>query len=252
MMVDINVDMGESFGRYVLGNDEEVMKYISSANVACGFHAGDPVVMRKTVRFAKKNNVEVGAHPGLPDLLGFGRRTMSVTPEELRDYMVYQVGALKAFVEAEGLKLQHVKPHGALYAMVERDESLAEAVIDAILEIDTELIFLTEYNTVAYKLAKEKGLKVIPEGFPDLKYDSEGHWVIEREKKPWNPEDVAKRALMIAKENKIETVDGKIIPLIAKTICLHGDSPNSVEIAKTVKNYLLENDVKIIPLKEII
>ncbi|MHC1585970.1 MAG: LamB/YcsF family protein [Candidatus Hecatellaceae archaeon] len=252
LKVDFNADMGESFGRYVLGNDEGLMKYITSANVACGFHAGDPSVMRRTVRLAKQYNVAVGAHPALPDLLGFGRREMKISPEELRDYLVYQVGALKAFAEAEGLKLQHVKPHGALYAMVERDESLAEAAVEAMLEVDGELIFVTEYGTAAYQVAKRKGAKVICEGFADLKYGPDGRWIIERKKEPWKPETVAQRALSMVKEGKIQAVDGSIINIKAETICIHGDAPNAVEIAEAVRRTLEAEGIEVVPMREIV
>jgi len=251
-VIDINCDMGESFGRYILGNDETMMEFITSANVACGFHAGDPVVMRRTVRYAKKYGVQVGAHPGLPDLLGFGRREMKVSPEEVRDYLLYQISALKGVLEAEGLKLQHVKPHGALYTMVEKDEALAEAVLEAIQEVDPELIFVTEANKLSYDFAKKKGVRVAADGFPDLKYDSEGNIVIERKKEPWNPETVAKRAIMMVKEGKIETVDGKVISIKVDTICIHGDAVNAVDIAKAVKEALLNEGLSLKPLGEIV
>lgn len=252
--IDINVDMGESFGRYKLGNDEEVMKYITSTNIACGFHAGDPTVMRATVRLAKKYNVAVGGHPGLPDLLGFGRREIKVTPEELRDYIVYQLGALKAFVEAEGLKLQHIKPHGALYAMVERDEALAEAIIDAVLDVDPELIFITESEekSKAHIIAKKKGVKVARDAMIDLKYDPQGNWIIERTKKALDPNVVAERALMVVKEGKITAIDGSLIKMEAETLTLHGDSPNAPEVAKTVRKRLEEEGIEVVPLREVL
>lgn len=250
--VDFNADMGESFGRYTIGNDEALMKYITSANIACGFHAGDPTVMRRTVKLAKENNVAVGAHPALPDLMGFGRREMKISPEELRDYLVYQVGALKAFAEAEGLKLQHVKPHGALYAMVERDEALAEAAIEAMLDVDGELIFVTEYGTAAYQVAQRKGAKVICEGFADLKYGPDGRWIIERKKELWQPEVVAQRAVMMVKEGRIQAIDGSYINIKAETICIHGDAPNAVEVAEAVRKALEREGIELAPMREIV
>jgi UPF0271 protein len=251
-IVDINVDTGEGYGRYRLGNDEEVVKYVSSANIATGFHGGDPVVMWTTVKYAKKYGVAVGAHPAFQDLRGFGRRVIKMEPEELKSDLLYQLGALDAFLKAEGMKMQHVKPHGALYMVVENDETYAEAVVEAILLYNPDLIFFTEYGTVAWKKAKDAGLRVVAEAFPDLQYNSEGRWIIERVKKPMNPATVAKRALDIVKNGMIETVDGKSIKIVADTICLHSDSPNAPEVAKTVREELEKNGVNVLPVGKIL
>lgn len=249
--IDINCDMGESFGRYALGNDESVMAYISSSNIACGYHAGDPTVMRATVKLAKRYGVGVGAHPGLPDMLGFGRREMKVTAEELRDYLLYQAGALRAFTIAEGVKMQHVKPHGVLYQMVERDEALAEATVVAVQELDPELILLTEYGTKTYDMAVKKGLRVVAEAFADLNYGDDGRWIVERRKQAWDPKLVAARALSLATSGRIETVGGKLIEIKADSFCIHGDAPNAPEVAMTLRKTLEQEGIEIVPLAEL-
>ncbi|MDW8084472.1 MAG: 5-oxoprolinase subunit PxpA [Candidatus Caldarchaeum sp.] len=252
IMIDINVDTGEGYGRYRLGNDEEVIKYVTSANIATGFHGGDPVVMWNTVRYAKKYGVAVGAHPAFQDLRGFGRRVIKMDPEELKADVIYQLGALDAFLRAEGLQMQHVKPHGALYMVVEQDEAYAEAVVEAVRNYNPELIFFTEYETVAWKKARKAGLRTVAEAFPDLQYDSSGRWIIERVKKPMDPETVAKRALNMAKNGVVETIDGKTIKITAHTLCIHSDSPNAPEVAKTVRNELERNGIELAPAKRIL
>ncbi|MEM2041588.1 MAG: 5-oxoprolinase subunit PxpA [Nitrososphaerota archaeon] len=246
--IDINVDIGEGYGRYRLGNDEEVIRYVSSANVATGFHGGDPVVMWNTVRYAKKYGVAVGAHPAFQDLRGFGRRVIKMEPDELKADIIYQLGALDAFLRTEGLKMQHVKPHGALYMVVEHDEAYAEAVIDAVRSYNPELIFFTEYGTVAWKKARDAGLRTVSEAFPDLQYNSEGRWIMERVKKPMDPATVARRAVNIAMNGTVETVDGKTIKIVAQTLCLHSDSPNAPEVAKVVRAELERNGIEVVPI----
>jgi 5-oxoprolinase (ATP-hydrolysing) subunit A len=236
--MDLNVDMGESFGRYKLGNDEEVMKYITSANVACGFHAGDPLVMRETVQLAKKYDVAVGAHTGLQDLRGFGRRRMEITPDELQSDTLYQLGALGAMLRANGMKMQHVKPHGILYRMVSDDTRYAEAFLDAVTLFDRELFIMIPRDTLIWKRGKELGLKMAAEILIDLSYDDEGNWVLERTKKARSPEEVAERAIMVAKDKEIATISGNRISAEADTICCHGDSPNAAVVVKTVRKRL--------------
>ncbi|MEM1944046.1 MAG: 5-oxoprolinase subunit PxpA [Nitrososphaerota archaeon] len=249
--IDINVDTGEGFGRYRLGNDEEVIKHVTSANVATGFHGGDPVVMWDTVRYAKKYGVAVGAHPAFQDLRGFGRRVIKMEPEELKADILYQIGALDAFLRAEGMRMQHVKPHGALYMVAEHDEAYAEAIVEAIRSYNPELIFFTEYGTVAWKKARSAGLRTVAEAFPDLQYDSEGRWIIERVKKPADPETVARRAVSIAKNGTVETVDGRVIKIVAQTLCIHSDTPNAPEVARTVRSELERNGVEVVPVGKI-
>lgn len=233
--MDLNVDMGESFGRYKLGNDEEVMPFITSANVACGFHAGDSLVMQETVRLAQKYDVAVGAHTGLPDLRGFGRRRMEVTPEELKCDTLYQLGALEAVLRVNRMRMQHVKPHGILYRMVSDDPRYAEAFLEAVALFDRELFIMIPRNTLIWTRGHEMGLKMAAEILIDLSYDDDGNWVLERTKKARSPEEVAERAVMVAKDKVITTISGRQIPAEADTICCHGDSPNAAEVVRTVK-----------------
>lgn len=246
--MDINVDMGESFGRYKLGNDEEVMKHITSANIACGFHAGDPLVMDETVQLAKKYGVAVGAHTGLPDKQGFGRRRMDITPEELKTDTLYQLGALDAFLKANNMEMQHVKPHGILYRMVAEDERYAGAFLDAVSLYNPKLYIFVQRNTLIWERGKKIGLKMAAEILVDLSYDDDGNWVLERKKKPRSPEEVAERAVMVAREGQINTVSGNKISAEADTICCHGDSPNAAEVVKKIKE---EFDRLGIPLAQI-
>ncbi len=238
MKIDINVDMGESFGMYQMGNDEACMPYISSANVACGFHAGDPSVMKKTVAIAKKYGVHVGAHPGLPDLRGFGRREMKMTMEEIHDDLIYQIGALKAFVEADGEKLHHVKPHGSLYGMMARQKEVAQAVCHAIKAIDQDLFLYTMEKGVAGKVAAEMGINVIYEIYGDLDYDGEGNLVITRSHGAPKPEAVAAKVLKMVKSKKVVTTEGTQIDIDGSSICLHSDTPGALDIIKTVYSTL--------------
>ena len=233
--MDLNVDMGESFGRYKLGNDEEVMKYITSANVACGFHAGDPLVMYETVQLAKKYGVAVGAHTGLEDMRGFGRRRMDVTPEELKSDTLFQLGALDAFLKINDMSMQHVKPHGILYRMVSDDEKYAAAYLEAVKGYNPALFVMIPRGTLIWRLGTEMGLKMAAEILIDLSYDDEGNWVLERTKKARSPEEVAARAVMVAVKKQINTISGKLISAEGDTICCHGDSPNAAETVKKVK-----------------
>lgn len=233
--MDLNVDMGESFGRYKLGNDEEVMKYITSANVACGFHAGDPLVMYETVQLAKKYGVAVGAHTGLEDKRGFGRRRMDITPDELKSDTLYQLGALDAFLKINGMSMQHVKPHGILYRMVSDDEKYATAYLEAVKFFNPELFIMIPRGTLIWKLGMNMGLKMAAEILIDLSYDDDGNWVLERTKKARSPEEVAERAVMVAVNKQINTISGKLISAEGDTICCHGDSPNAAEVVKKVK-----------------
>jgi UPF0271 protein len=252
LKIDINVDTGEGFGRYKIVDDEEVIKYATSINLATGFHAGDPVIMWTTVKIAKKYNLAVGAHPGLQDLRGFGRRRIMVDPEELKADILYQLGALEAFLRAEGLKMQHVKPHGALYVMAETDDAYAEAIGEAVRLYNPELIIITEKNTALWRIARYKGLRVATEAFPDLNYDSQGRIIIERVKKAWDPDIVARRALMVVKDKKIDTIDGKLIDMDVETICIHGDAPNASQIIRRVREILAANGVELVKLSEIV
>ena len=249
--IDINVDMGESFGRWSLGDDAGIMPFISSASIACGFHAGDPRTMRKTVALAVEHGVHIGAHVALPDLLGFGRRRMAVSPDDLTDYCTFQIGALAAFVRAEGGTLRHVKPHGALYAMCSGDPELAEAVARSIAEVDPELLLLLLRDDVAAAVERH-GVRLVTEAFVDLDYDADGELIIEAVKTARDPDQVADRALRLVREGKLEKTDGSDFDVDVATFCLHGDAPNAVEVARTVRLRLDAEDIAVRPLAELV
>lgn len=245
--IDLNSDMGESFGRWSLGNDTELMEVITSANIACGWHGGDPAVMRQTVEMAVANGVGIGAHVGFPDLLGFGRRRMQVTPDEVYDYAMYQAGALRAFADAAGGRLQHVKPHGAFYVMCAADEALAEALVRAVQSLGDGVV-LFGMGEIEPKMAEEAGVGYVREGYVDLNYNNAGNLVIERNKGAWDPDEVAARAVRLATMAEVGTVEGGTLALAVRTICIHGDAPNSGEIALRVRNRLEEAGVVIAPI----
>lgn len=246
--IDLNCDMGESFGIYKIGNDEEMMKHVTSISVGCGFHAGDPHVMRKTVNLAKKYGVAVGAHPGYPDLIGFGRRRLEVTAEEAKDYILYQAGALKAFCQAAEMELQHVKPHGQLYMMAWRDEVLARGILEAIQAIKPEPIFFALFNTIPYHMAKSMGVRVVGELYADLDYAPDGTTFIKKVHGEIDPDATVKKVLRMVLEGKVTTSDGREIEVRGRSICFHGDNPLGPEIAQKVKKELERNGVKILPL----
>lgn len=245
--MDLNSDMGESYGRWNLGNDAELMDVITSANIACGWHGGDPAVMRTTVELAVEKGVGIGAHVGLPDLLGFGRRRMQVTPDEIYDYAMYQSGALRAFAEAAGGRLQHVKPHGAFYVMCAADEELAGALVRTVKALGEDVV-LFGMGEIEPRLAGEAGVRYVREGYVDLNYNNAGALVIERNKGAWDPEEVASRAVLLATRREVGTVEGDALPLAVETICIHGDAPNSGEIARRVRERLEESGVAIEPI----
>jgi UPF0271 protein len=240
VQIDLNADMGESYGLYSLGDDEAFMKYISSANVACGFHAGDSSVMRKTVGLARRDGVQVGAHPGLPDLQGFGRREMNLTAEEVYDIVVYQVGALKAFVEAAGMKLHHVKPHGSLYGLAHRREELAQAVCRAVKDIDPRLYLYIMKKGLIGEVARTMGLRCVFELYADLGYDAQGNLVITRHHEAQTANAVAGRVVRMVKEGRVKTVDGGDIAIEGNSVCVHSDTPGSIEIVRAVRQGLEE------------
>ncbi|MCU0579484.1 MAG: LamB/YcsF family protein [Desulfobacterota bacterium] len=238
MDIDLNADMGESFGMYPMGNDDAFMKHISSANVACGFHAGDSSVMRKTVGYAKRDGVQVGAHPGLPDLQGFGRREMNLTVDEVYDIVVYQVGALKAFAEAAGLKLHHVKPHGSLYGMAHRREEIAQALCRAVRDIDPALYLYIMKKGLIAEVAGGLGLRCVYELYADLGYDAQGNLVITRHHEAHTPADVAARVVRMVKESRVRAVDGTDIAIAGNSVCVHSDTPGALEIVQAVRRGL--------------
>ncbi|MGD9057923.1 MAG: 5-oxoprolinase subunit PxpA [Desulfobacterales bacterium] len=251
--IDLNCDMGESFGAYKLGMDEAVIQYITSANIACAWHAGDPAVMNHTVAIAVEHGVGVGAHPGYPDLLGFGRRNMDCTMEELRNYVIYQVGALQAFCSAHGTRLQHVKPHGALYLTAVENEDVARAVAEAIVRVNPDLLYVAlagAKGELMTRIGQEVGLKVVYEAFPDRAYSPEGTLVSRRQPGAVikDPQAVSERALQMVKENAVIAVDGTTIPLEAQTLCVHGDNPKAVDLVKGIRGMLEADGVAVTPM----
>lgn len=252
--VDLNADLGESFGAYTIGMDAEVLRYITSANVACGFHAGDPLVMQKTVKLASERGTAVGAHPGYPDLMGFGRRNMKVKPEEAKAYIKYQVGALMAFTKAEGLKMQHVKPHGAFYNMAAVDDKLALAICEGIYEVDPELIMLGLAGSAHIRAAKEVGLRVASEVFADRAYMDDGTLVPRTMPGAMvHDKDIAiARTVRMVKEGVVETITGKIIPIQADSICVHGDNPDAIGFVRNIRDTLESEGVTVTCIADVI
>jgi UPF0271 protein len=232
MPVSINCDMGEGFGLYRCGDDEGIMPFIHMANVACGFHAGDPVVMRRTVRLAKRHGVKVGAHPSFPDLSGFGRRDMKMGHDELVACLIYQIGALKAFLDAEGMVLHHIKPHGALYGAAIRDAGVADAIAQAVKIFGVPVLGMagTRHETV-YRAA---GLDFIAEYYTDLDYADDGALIITREHAATDPDEAVRRALRVARDGIATSVGGRDLPMRAECFCIHSDTPTAVPLARAV------------------
>ena len=252
MRIDLNSDLGESFGPWPMGQDAQLMPLISSANVACGFHGGDPHVIRKTVELALRHGVAVGAHPSLPDLMGFGRRVMDVTPAELRDYVCYQTGAVREFCRAAGVELQHVKPHGILYTMAERDEAIAEAIGEAARQSGERLILMTLASGKYDAHCRKMGVRVASEGFADRAYEVDGQLV--SRKKPYalitDPAKAAAQAVRMASEGKVRTHDGVDIDISVQTICCHGDTPGAERIIRAVREGLEKAGIAVRPLRD--
>ncbi len=251
--IDLNSDVGESFGNYTIGLDEEVIPLISSANIACGFHAGDPTVMRRTVRLAMDSGVGPGAHPGLPDLMGFGRRSMDVTLDEIRDYVAYQVGALMAFARAEGGGLQHVKPHGALYNMAVADPTIWQAVAEATASVDPDLILfvLGGANRDDLKaMGRRIGIRVACEFFADRAYNPDGSLVSRREAGAVIKDHdlAAARVLKMATEGRVVCAGGEEIALQGETVCVHGDNPQALALVRRIRETLANAGVAIRPV----
>ncbi len=233
MGLAINCDMGEGFGLYKIGDDAGIMPYITLANVACGFHAADPMVMHKTVRLAKQHGVKVGAHPSLPDLQGFGRREMKMEPAEITACVIYQVGALKGFLDAEGMPLNHIKPHGALYGMAARSAEVAGAIADAAKVFGVSLMGMA--RTMHEEVYTSRGIAFLAEFYVDLDYDETGKLIITREHEAVDPRSAAERTLRAIREGKVKSVQGPDIPMRADCICVHSDTPGAVAVARAVR-----------------
>ena len=241
--VDLNSDLGESFGAYTIGLDNEVIAHVSSVNVACGYHAGDPLVMEKTV-----------AHPGFTDLMGFGRRNMVVSPKEVKAYVKYQLGALMAFAAAEGIRLQHCKPHGALYNMAGKDMDLALAIAEAIAEVDKNIILLGLANSKMIDAGKQLGLRVANEVFADRAYQADGSLV--PRKLPGavihDKDEAIARTVRMVTEGKVTAITGEEVEIAAHSICVHGDNPSAVEFVKNIRTQFTARGVEIAPIREIV
>lgn len=245
--IDLNCDLGESFGRYQLGEQKEILQYVTSVNIACGFHAGDPTVMRETVQLAVEHGVKIGAHPGLPDLNGFGRREMAITPQEAYDMVVYQIGALQGFLQVAGVKMQHVKPHGALYNMAAKDVGLAEAIAQAVYDVSSDLIYFGLASSVMTEAAEKIGLVTAHEVFADRTYQSDG--TLTSRKQPGaliTDENIAvEQVIGMIKKGVVQSQQGIAVPLKADTVCIHGDGEYAVAFARFIKKRLQEEHIDV-------
>ena len=249
--VDLNSDLGESFGRYTLGMDDKIIPLITSAHVACGYHASDPVVMSKTIAQAKAAKIQVGAHPGFPDLMGFGRRAMKVTPEEAKAYVLYQLGALSGFLRAQKMEMQHVKPHGALYNMAAKDYRLSKAICEAVKEFDSSLIILALSGGELARAAADMGLLVALEVFADRGYEEDGT-LVDRGKEGamiTDEEEAIRRVVRMVKEQKVTAVTGRDIPIKADSVCVHGDGVKALAFVERIREALVREEIEIGPLR---
>ena len=254
LKVDLNCDMGESFGAYTLGLDHEVAKYISSANVACGFHASDPVVMEKTVSILKENGVAAGAHPGFPDLMGFGRRNLNASPAEAKAYVQYQIGALWAFCKARDIPLQHVKPHGALYNMAGKDYALSRAICEGIAEVDDRLILLGLSGSQMRKAAADVGLRFAKEVFADRAYEADGSLVARTKAGAMitDEDEAIARVIGMVKHGKVKALTGEEIEIEANSVCVHGEGEKALAFVQKIRAALLSENIEIAPLAQIV
>ncbi|XZF75558.1 LamB/YcsF family protein [Bacillus sp. AL-1R] len=245
--IDLNCDLGESFGVYKMGMDDEILQFVTSANIACGFHAGDPSVMRKTVRAALDKGVKIGAHPGLPDLAGFGRRNINISPQEAYDIVVYQIGALDGFMKAEGERMQHVKPHGALYNMAAKNAQLAEAIAEAVYKVDPNLILFGLSGSELIKAGEKIGIRTASEVFADRTYQHDGTLTPRSQSNALinDPLEATNQVIRIVKEGKVMSQQGIEVPLVADTVCIHGDGPHALTFANQIRKLLEASDVSV-------
>jgi 5-oxoprolinase (ATP-hydrolysing) subunit A len=250
--IDLNSDLGESFGNYVMGQDEAILHHVTSANIACGYHAGDHNVMRQTVRMAAEQGVALGAHPGLPDLLGFGRRYLAVDPEDVFNMTVYQIGALQSFAALEGKRLQHVKPHGALYNMAGKESAVAQAIAEAVAAVDKELILFGLAGSQLVKAGEKAGLRVAREVFADRTVQSDGSLTPRSRPEAHieDPEQAVCRVVRMVKEGKVTAVDGTEVDIEADTVCVHGDDPKALAFAKGLRKRLEEHGIGVCRIGE--
>ena len=247
MKIDLNCDMGESFGMYSIGQDEEIMPYISSANIACGFHAGDPNVMKRTVHLAASHGVSIGAHPGYPDLAGFGRREMALTPEEIYSLVVYQIGSLSSFAKTEGVSLKHVKPHGALYNQAAASKEISQAIAAAVSDVNSSLILYGLAGSELIKAGKAAGLTTANEVFADRTYTPDGTLTPRRLPNALltDPEAAVSQVIRMIKYNTVRTTDGTDVTIKADTVCIHGDGRHAVNFARSIYQKLQESGINI-------
>ncbi|USK58428.1 5-oxoprolinase subunit PxpA [Peribacillus asahii] len=245
--VDLNCDLAESFGAYQIGNDEAILDYVTSVNVACGFHAGDPTVMRKTVQLALEKQVKIGAHPGLQDLIGFGRRNMNISPQEAYDIVVYQIGALNGFLQSEGGRMQHVKPHGALYNMAAKNKDLSRAIAEAVYKVNPELVLFGLSGSELVQAGQAIGLQTASEVFADRTYQQDGSLTSRNEKNALieNDDDAVAQVIRMVKEGKVLSQQGTDVTLKADTICIHGDGAHALSFAQHVKKSLELSEITI-------
>jgi UPF0271 protein len=254
LTIDLNSDVGESFGPYTMGQDEQLFEFITSANIACGYHAGDPTTIRKTLDLAARNDVSVGAHPGYPDRLHFGRVAMPFGAEEVSDFILYQVGALQLMAERAGLRLEHVKLHGALYHAAAQDRQLAETFLDAMVRLNHPFIIVGPPHSVLQREAEDRGLDYAPEGFADRGYSDQGKLLPRGTAGSLltDPEKAAEQAVQIARERHVTSISGMKLDLKVTTLCIHGDTPGSPEIARAVRKSLETAKISVQPLRKIL
>ncbi|MFU0761954.1 5-oxoprolinase subunit PxpA [Staphylococcus pasteuri] len=247
MQIDLNCDLGEAFGNYSFGGDKDILPLITSANIACGFHAGDANVMNETIQLAKKNKIGIGAHPGLPDLQGFGRRKLDMIPDEIYNIVVYQLGALNGFCQIHDVKMNHVKPHGALYQMGAKDEAIANAIAKAVYDFDSSLVFVGLANTLLISEAEKVGLKTASEVFADRRYEDDGQLVSRKETDAviTDSEEALEQVVKMVTENKVISKNNKEITLQADTICVHGDGAHALEFVTKIREKLTKEGIDI-------
>lgn len=247
MQIDLNCDLGEAFGNYSFGGDKDIIPLITSANIACGFHAGDENVMNETIQLAKENNVGIGAHPGLPDLQGFGRRKMDIKPKEIYNLVVYQLGALNGFCKIHGTRINHVKPHGALYNMGAKNKEIAQAIAQAVYDFDKSIVLVGLSNTLLISEAEALGLRTASEVFADRRYEDDGQLVSRQESDATitNTDEALQQVLKMVTENKVVSKNGKEIDLQADTICVHGDGAHALDFVTQIRKKLTKEGIDI-------
>lgn len=247
MQIDLNCDLGEAFGNYSFGGDKDIIPLITSANIACGFHAGDENVMNETIQLAKENNVGIGAHPGLPDLQGFGRRKMDIKPKEIYNLVVYQLGALNGFCKIHGTRINHVKPHGALYNMGAKNKEIAQAIAQAVYDFHKSLVLVGLSNTLLISEAEALGLRTASEVFADRRYEDDGQLVSRQESDATitNTDEALQQVLKMVTENKVVSKNGKEIDLQADTICVHGDGAHALDFVTQIRKKLTKEGIDI-------